>query len=213
MENLHQLLAGFHNFRREMLAEDARFFASLAKSQNPHTLVIACCDSRVDPGIILGCRPGDLFVVRNVAAIVPHAAPVGQPDAVMAAVEYGVKHLEVRHVVVMGHSNCGGIHGLLHPEAVAHEDYIADWVKQAAPAAASLEHAESEHERHRLAEEGAVLLSIDNLLSYDWIRERTEAGLLALHAVYYDLENHSLDLWDAEKEDFVPTPALHPVEK
>lgn len=212
MENLHNLLAGFHNFRREMLAKDAEFFAALAKSQNPHTLVIACCDSRVDPGIILGCRPGELFVVRNVAAIVPRAAPVGHPDAVMAAVEYGVKHLEVRHLVVMGHSNCGGIHGLLHPEAVAHEDYIADWVKQASPAVENLDHANTEHERHRLAEEGAVLLSLDNLLSYDWIRARTEAGQLALHAVYYDLENHSLDLWNAEKEDFVQAPALHPVE-
>ena len=150
MENLHGLITGFHNFRREMLAEDAEFFASLAKSQNPHTLVIACCDSRVDPGIILGGRPGELFVVRNVAAIVPHQAPVGQPDAVMAAIEYGVKHLEVNHIVVMGHSNCGGIHGLLHPEAVAHEDYIADWVKQAAPAVADLNDADSEHDRHRL---------------------------------------------------------------
>ena len=112
----------------------------------------------------------------------------------------------------MGHSNCGGIHGLLHPEAVAHEDYIADWVKQAAPAVADLNDADSEHDRHRLAEEGAVLLSIDNLLSYDWIRERTEKGTLALHAVYYDIENHSLDLWNAEKEDFLPAPMLHPVE-
>ena len=212
MENLHGLITGFHNFRREMLADDAEFFASLAKSQNPHTLVIACCDSRVDPGIILGCRPGELFVVRNVAAIVPHQAPVGQPDAVMAAIEYGVKHLEVNHIVVMGHSNCGGIHGLLHPEAVAHEDYIADWVKQAGPAVADLNDADSEHDRHRLAEEGAVLLSIDNLLSYDWIRERTEKGTLALHAVYYDIENHSLDLWNTEKEDFLPAPMLHPVE-
>ena len=130
----------------------------------------------------------------------------------MAAIEYGIKHLEVNHIVVMGHSNCGGIHGLLHPEAVAHEDYIADWVKQAAPAVADLNDADSEHDRHRLAEEGAVLLSIDNLLSYDWIRERTEKGTLVLHAVYYDIENHSLDLWNAQKEDFLPAPMLHPVE-
>lgn len=211
MENLHNLLSGFHNFRREMLAEDAAFFTALAKSQNPHTLVVACCDSRVDPGIILGCRPGDLFVVRNVAAIVPHETGTGEPDAVMAAIEYGVKHLEVTHIVVMGHSNCGGIHGLLHPEVVEHEDYIADWVNQAQPAVdRALE--DDEHERHRRTEEGAVLLSIDNLLSYAWIRERTDAGTLTLHAVYYDLETHSLNLWNAEVEDFRPVPGLVPVE-
>lgn len=209
MENLHNLITGFHNFRREMLAHDAEFFASLAKSQNPHTLVVACCDSRVDPGIILGCRPGELFVVRNVAAIVPHPTVTGRPDAVMAAIEYGVKHLEVAHLVIMGHSNCGGIHGLLHPEAVAHEDFIADWIEQAAPVLKNLREADAEHERHRRAEESAVLLSLENLLSYDWIRQRCDDGELNLHAAYYDLESHSLLLWDDNEEDFVSAAALH----
>ena len=102
MANFHELIEGFHNFREEYLLKETEFFEELKHGQNPHTLVIACCDSRVDPAIILGCRPGDLFVVRSVAALVPHADNASKPDAVMAAVEYGVKHLEVDNIVVMG---------------------------------------------------------------------------------------------------------------
>lgn len=208
MTNFHDLIEGFRNFREEYFLREAEFFETLKAGQNPNTLVIACCDSRVDPAILMGCRPGDLFVVRNVAALVPPMENASASDAVMAAVEYGVKHLDVDHVVVMGHSNCGGIHGLIHPQEVESEAYIKGWLKLASPVLDDLDHAEigeDEVLRHRRCEEASILLSIDNLLSYDWVEERVRAGSLKLHALYYDMHDGNLFVWDAVQEDFVPS--------
>lgn len=206
MANFHDLILGFHNFKEEYLMRESEFFEALKHGQNPKTLVIACCDSRVDPALVMGCKPGELFVVRNVAAIVPAHGQTAESDAVMAAVEYGVKHLEVKHIVVMGHSNCGGIHGLLHPHEVAQEQYISGWLKLAAPVVAKLEdeaHKFQGCDIARRCEEGAVLLSVENLLSYDWIKEKVESNLLSIHAIYYDMHEGKLNIWDAEKENFV----------
>ena len=102
MARFHELITGFHSFRNEYLLRDKEFFEQLAHGQSPKTLVIACCDSRTDPAIILGCKPGDLFVVRSIAAIVPDKDSAGEHDAVIAAIEYGIKHLQVHDIVVMG---------------------------------------------------------------------------------------------------------------
>ena len=134
MARFHELITGFHSFRNEYLLRDKEFFEQLAHGQSPKTLVIACCDSRTDPAIILGCKPGDLFVVRSIAAIVPDKDSAGEHDAVIAAIEYGIKHLQVHDIVVMGHSNCGGIHGLLNPEKIRSEEFISRWVSLALPA-------------------------------------------------------------------------------
>ena len=104
MDNFHQLLQGFHNFKQKYFLKEREYFESLEKSQNPKTLVVACCDSRVDPAILLHCKPGELFVIRNVAALIPSSDQADSPSAVMAAIEYGVKHLSVEHIVVLGGS-------------------------------------------------------------------------------------------------------------
>ena len=217
MSNFHALVAGFHNFREEYLLKEREFFEALKHGQDPHTLVIACCDSRVDPAIIMGCRPGEVFVIRSVAALVPPADRVGARDAVISAVEYGVKHLEVSSIVVMGHSNCEGIHAALNPEKVASEAHILRWVQLANPVIEELaregalpDAAEGEPALDPAAfvercEKAAVLLSIENLLSYDWLRERVLASTLGLHALYYDMHAASLNIWDAVRERFVPT--------
>ena len=205
--NFHDLIQGFHNFKANTLLQEAEFFDRLAHGQNPKTLVIACCDSRADPAILMGCKPGDLFVVRNVAALVPSEEEAGSPDAVLAAVEYAVKHLDIHHVIVMGHSNCGGIQGLLHKEKIANERHTSGWVALAQPVLDELE-AENPYEplalRCQRCEEGAVLLSIENLLSYAWIRERVEAGNLKIHGWYFNLHEGELYDYDSEKEEFLP---------
>lgn len=163
MARFHELITGFHSFRNEYLLRDKEFFEQLAHGQSPKTLVIACCDSRTDPAIILGCKPGDLFVVRSIAAIVPDKDSAGEHDAVIAAIEYGIKHLQVHDIVVMGHSNCGGIHGLLNPEKIRSEEFISRWVSLALPAVRRIDHENpgiDSRMRCRLCEEGAVLLSI-----------------------------------------------------
>ena len=207
MDNFHQLLQGFHNFKQKYFLKEREYFESLEKSQNPKTLVVACCDSRVDPAILLHCKPGELFVIRNVAALIPSSDQADSPSAVMAAIEYGVKHLSVEHIVVLGHSRCGGIHGLMHPETICNEKYIWQWVSIAAPALDRLNDLtddEPPEVRARHCEEGAVLLSLDNLLSYPWISSKVEEGSLKLHALYYDLGEGELYRFSPEKEDFLP---------
>ena len=207
MQNFHELIQGFHNFKEEYFLREREFFSALVHGQSPKTLVIACCDSRVDPAILMGCRPGDLFVVRSIAAIVPNEEQAGEHDAVVSAVEYGVKHLDIRNIIVMGHSNCGGLHGLLHPSTVAKERYISRWLCLAHPVLEELEHEDPDEPapiRARRCEEGAVLMSIDNLLSYDWIKSRVDAGTLELHALYYDMADGMMNVWNPVKEDFEP---------
>ena len=205
MQNFHDLVGGFHHFRANYFLKEKEFFESLAHSQSPKTLVIACCDSRTDPAIVLGCKPGDLCVVRSVAAIVPPPEKAGEYDAVMAAVEYGVKHLDVDHIVVMGHSNCGGIAGLFNPQAVRKERFTSKWISLACPAVERINEENSQEDltqRMRLSEEAAVLLSIENLLSYPWIEEAVQAQSLSLHALYYDMREGTLNVWNSEIEDF-----------
>lgn len=208
MQNFHELIQGFHNFKEDYFLREREFFSSLVHGQSPKTLVVACCDSRVDPAILMGCRPGDLFVARSIAAIVPDVEKAGEHDAVVSAVEYAVKHLDVRNIIVMGHSNCGGIHGLLPPEVVSKEPYISRWLCLAHPVLEELEHEDPDEPadvRARRCEEGTVLQSIDSLLSYDWVKSRVDAGTLALHALYYDLASGTMYVWNAEAEDFEAT--------
>lgn len=205
MDNFHKLIEGFHNFKQEYFLKERQYFESLEKQQNPKTMVIACCDSRVDPAILLHCKPGELFVIRNVAALVPAIDEVSSPCSVMSAIEYGVKHLNVEHIVIMGHAHCGGIHGLMSPESVRGETYIQDWVGIASPALERLEEfsdVPDAKERERLCEEGAVLVSLDNLLSYPWILDRVVDGSLKVHALYYDLSEGNLYRYSPEEEDF-----------
>ena len=207
MQNFHDLIGGFHHFRANYFLKEKEFFEALAHSQSPKTMVIACCDSRTDPAIVLGCKPGDLFVVRSVAAIVPPPEKAGEYDAVMAAVEYGVKHLNVENIVVMGHSNCGGIDGLFNPQTLKDERYINRWVSLACPAVHKIDEEnpdESKAEKARLCEEATVLLSIENLLSYHWVEEAVQAGTLTLHALYYDMRKGLLSVWNGDSENFEP---------
>ncbi|HIU85269.1 MAG TPA: carbonic anhydrase [Candidatus Aphodousia gallistercoris] len=207
MTGFHQLVGGFRHFRREFFLKEQEFFDRLAHGQNPKTLVVACCDSRTDPAIVLGCKPGDLFVVRSIAAIVPPEDKAGEHDAVVAALEYGVKHLQIENIVIMGHSNCGGIHGLFHPEKLLDSGYVGRWVSLACPALVRINEEnpeEPESARERLCEEASVLLSIENLLTYSWIEEAVNDSRLALHALYYDMRAGCLLVWNAQKEDFEP---------
>lgn len=210
MESFHELVGGFRHFRANYFLKEKEFFEALAHAQSPKTLVIACCDSRTDPAIVLGCKPGDLFVVRSVAAIVPPPEKAGEYDAVMAAVEYGVKHLNVENIIVMGHSNCGGIAGLFNPKAIERERYINRWVSLACSAVHKINE-ENPDESHavktRLSEEASVLLSIENLLSYAWIEEAVLAGELALHALYYDMTKGALHVWNSQTETFESIPS------
>lgn len=207
MQNFHQLIQGFANFRNFYFDAENDLYATLRQGQNPHAMVIACSDSRVDPALLMGCDPGDIFVVRNIANLVPHHDAVPRLDAMAAALEYGVRHLQVEHIIVLGHSDCGGIHALLDPSLTTEDHHIPAWISLAAPALQRLRPEimdENMETRRRHCEEASVLQSVENLLSYPWIRERVARHAISLHAWYFDMHEMALLAYFHDRENFEP---------
>ncbi|MDH4234673.1 MAG: carbonic anhydrase [Gallionella sp.] len=197
MSSPQQLVEGFKRFRERFLAGDDAQFQNLVQfGQTPSTLVVACCDSRVDPALILDCAPGDLFVVRNVANLVPPAESSSSGrHGTSAALEFGVRNLGVQHIIVLGHAQCGGIHALLEGRVSKDESFIAEWmgIADAAREQVELEFANAHSDvRHRACEQRAILVSLDNLMTFSWIRKHVEQGLLTLHGWYFDIEQGEL---------------------
>ncbi|MCB4820285.1 carbonic anhydrase [Roseicella aerolata] len=186
---LQRLLAGFDRFRHRHFEADHDLYDSLLDGQRPEVMVIACSDSRTDPAIICGARPGDLFVVRNVAALVPPPTADGQPHGTAAAIEFGVMGLGVRHIVVLGHSFCAGIRCLIeHDHGARRFDYVSDWVGVAREVRDEMDGLVTEAERAliaRRAEQAAVLASLRHLSVYPFVAERVAEGRLALHGWYF----------------------------
>ena len=196
MSTPKQLIEGFRRFRELHFAEDVGQFQDLAQfGQSPKALVVACCDSRVDPALVLDCAPGDLFVIRNVANLVPPAENQGHYHGTSAALEFGVCNLSVPHIIVLGHAQCGGIHALLEGGVGKEDSFIAEWMRIAEAARKQIEQelaGGSDKLRHRACEQRAILVSLSNLMTFSWIRERVEQGKLTLHGWYFDIEGGEL---------------------
>lgn len=196
MSSPKQLIEGFSRFREMHFAKDDTLYRELVEQgQTPKTLVVGCCDARVDPAIILDCAPGDLFVIRNVANLVPPAEDQGHYHGTSAALEFGVCELDVEHIIVLGHAQCGGIHALMEGAMHKKDSFIAEWM---GIADAAQQYVQRElpgadlRQRRRACEQRAILGSLDNLLTFSWIRERVEQGTLTLHGWYFDMENGQL---------------------
>jgi carbonic anhydrase len=201
-----QLIAGFQRFRERALTNGNAQFRELVEfGQTPSTLVVGCCDSRVDPALIMDCAPGDLFVIRNVANLVPPAENQGHYHGTSAALEFGVCNLAVQHIIVLGHAQCGGIHALLEGGVAGDDSFIAAWMRIAEAARKRVEQEHtgaSSKERHRACEQQAILVSLNNLMTFSWIRERVEQGRLALHGWYFDIEHGELLGYNAAENRF-----------
>ncbi|MBS7540511.1 carbonic anhydrase [Ancylobacter lacus] len=185
---MDELLDGYRRFRTTSWPERRELFEKLAaKGQKPHTLIIACSDSRVDPSMIFDVAPGELFVVRNVANLVPpYTAPDHAHHGTSAAIEFAVRVLEVANVVVLGHALCGGARALLEGAPPQAQDFLPDWVKIADSARIAAEHLSADpEERRTILEYQCVKLSMANLATFPWVRERLEDGRLVLHGAYF----------------------------
>ncbi|MDD5301415.1 MAG: carbonic anhydrase [Gallionella sp.] len=206
MSSPTQLIEGFARFRERHFAKDDALFRELVEQgQTPKTLVVACCDARVDPALILDCAPGDLFVIRNVANLVPPAENQGHYHGTSAALEFGVRKLNVEHLIVLGHAHCGGIRALLEGDMQKEDAFISEWmgIADAARERVSREFADAGSAAHQCAcEQQAILVSLDNLMTFHWIRERVEQGLLALHGWYFDIERGELLGYNAAARRF-----------
>lgn len=185
-----ELTKGYHRFRENRWpSEHAEYEALAVNGQKPHTLVVACSDSRADPALIFDTAPGELFVVRNVANLVPPYEPDGKLHGVSAALEFGVNVLNVRHIVVMGHASCGGVTAMLKGSPANCQDFVAPWVEQAAPAVRRAVEVFPAEEAECVAEEVVVRLSIDNLRTFPWIAEKEAAGVLRLSGLHFGIAN------------------------
>ncbi len=202
-----QLVQGFQRFRQRHFDQHDSLYLQLVKQgQTPKILVVACCDSRVDPALVLDCAPGDLFVIRNVGNLVPPVESRAGHHGTSAAIEYALRILGVEHIIVLGHAHCAGIHTLLSEGGLSQADsYLGDWMSLAESARASVI---AEMPRAALAEQlqaceqRAILVSLDNLMTFPWVRERVASGKLTLHAWYFDIEHGELLGFDKNMNKF-----------
>lgn len=192
------LLEGYRKFMSGRYAtEEERYLTLAEKGQKPATMVIACCDSRAAPETIFDCGPGELFVVRNVANLVPPYAPDGQYHSTSAALEFAVQSLKVQHIVVLGHGRCGGIQAALagEGEPLSPGDFIGKWMQLIKPAAESVAQNAlmTGAERQTAMERISVRNSLDNLRTFPCVDILEKKGRLSLHGAWFDIS--SGELW------------------
>jgi carbonic anhydrase len=196
---MDQLLDGYRRFRTETWPAERARYESLANwGQSPHTLVVACSDSRVDPQTVFGAVPGELFVVRNVAGLVPPYSPDGGCHGTSAALEYGVRVLKVQRVVVLGHAQCGGVRAMVEGSPAEARDFVEPWVAIAEAVVRAMPAHEHGAELLDHCEAEVVRLSLANLLTFPWISEAVDSGRLSLHGFRFDIHTGILESLQGE---------------
>ena len=199
------LIDGYRRFRAETWPrERARFEELAARGQRPNTMVIACSDSRVDPQMIFSAGPGELFVLRNVANLVPPYMPDALFHGTSAAVEFAVRVLKVERIVVMGHALCGGIRAVLEGTPPEASDFVAGWIRIAERARAVALRCDVPDQRQEAAEHEAVRISLDNLMTFPWVAEAVAAGSLSLHGAHFGVATGRLVLLPAKGDPQAP---------
>lgn len=201
-----RLISGYQSFATHRLpTEQARYRELSRVGQSPEIMVIGCCDSRVSPEVIFDAGPGELFVVRNVANIVPPYAPDGEAHGVSAALEFAVQVLHVRHIVVLGHAQCGGVRALVEDsQPLSPGDFIGRWMALLAPTVKETARGENEPLQSFITrlEKRAILTSLKNLMTFPCVRILVERGRLSLHGAYFGVAAGSLSILDPDSGEF-----------
>ncbi|MCY0092791.1 carbonic anhydrase [Hoeflea ulvae] len=202
-----RLIEGYQTFMSgRYLAEKNRYRQLAETGQEPHTMVIACCDSRSAPETVFDCGPGEMFVVRNVANLVPPYQPDDNLHATSAALEFAVQSLKIRQIVVMGHGRCGGIKAALDPDAtpLSPGDFIGHWVRLLKPAAQQIQDSQllTSGERQIALERISIRNSIANLRTFPCVKILEERGKLQIHGAWFDISTGELWVMDTQSGDF-----------
>ncbi|MGB0684011.1 MAG: carbonic anhydrase [Magnetovibrionaceae bacterium] len=205
---INALLRGFRNFHDSYFEPKRSMFEDLVEhGQHPKVCVVACADSRVTPAIILKCEPGQIFEVRNVANIVPPKSAAEAAHSTASAIQYAVTVLKVEHILVLGHAQCGGIRALVDhmDEQEGAMEHVAAWIRLMSPARERVEKrlpkADAD-ERSVACEQEGVLVSLENLMTYDFVSEAVESGHLSLHGWYLDIGKGALFRYDPRTKAF-----------
>lgn len=196
---MKSLLAGYRKFRQDVWPLDKDHFETLAKGQKPHTLVISCSDSRVDPATIFGARAGELFIIRNVASVVPPFETIGGHHGVSAAIAFAVINLEVARIIVLGHEHCGGVQAAMADDA--HDlptPFLSQWVSLLQPAI----HKCGGGSDQIAVEYESIRLSLQRLMTFPFIAERVAASKLELLGAHFKISDGTLSLLDPATQNF-----------
>ncbi|MDE2331599.1 MAG: carbonic anhydrase [Bradyrhizobium sp.] len=201
-----RLLDGYRSFTTQRLpAEQSRYRELSVHGQSPEVMVIGCCDSRVSPEAIFDAGPGELFVMRNIANLVPIYQPDANAHGVSAALEFAVNVLRVKHIVVLGHAQCGGIRAFIDKAApLSPGDFIGRWMAMFAKPGEKVEQREREtmQEFTVRIEKAAVLRSLENLMTFPFVRTAVERGEMILHGAYFGVAEGTLFVLDPVRKDF-----------
>lgn len=197
-----KFIAGFRRFRdRYFNDDDSVYRRVLQTGQSPKTMIIACSDSRVDPAMLSGASPGDIFVVRNVANLVPPFEVQGKFHGVSSAIEFAVENIRVENIIVLGHRQCGGIRALMMSQTKSPSSFVGRWMEIAREAKEKVlagnppaSTPEEEDALCRHCELESIIVSMQNLKTFPFIQNALKADRLELHGVYFDLESGELSL-------------------
>ncbi len=204
-----RLIDGYNAFAAGRLQKEQDRYRELAEEgQQPHIMVVGCCDSRVSPEVIFDARPGELFVVRNVANIIPPYSPDGQAHGVSAALEFGIGALRIKHIVVLGHAHCGGVKAYAEETApLSPGDFIGQWMQLMAPAVRKLGPmggVESRADYLARLEQANISNSLDNLMTFPLLAKLIDKGKVATHGAYFGVASGDLSVLDQATGKFEP---------
>jgi carbonic anhydrase len=195
-QSFKNLIAGYQLFREKYVHDDKSIMQSLSRDgQQPKIMIVACCDSRVDPALILQCAPGDLFVVRNVANIIPPYEKDEAHHGTSAALEFAVRHLEVKHLIIWGHSQCGGIKTLLNNQGREQDDFITNWVSlMKIPNA----------KQNNVDDYTKLVLkqSYQNCMTFPWINQKVCEKKLVIHLWFFDIKTGQIFTYSNERKSY-----------
>lgn len=206
MADVTKFISGVENFQQQHFGENSELADILKKGQKPQALLIGCCDSRVDPALLTDCAPGDLFILRNIANLVPPYLRNNDYHGVSSSIEYAVCYLEVSDIIILGHSQCGGIKALMQSvEGEEEGEFIGKWVSIAASARDKVVRELgdlSQEKQERACEKEAILVSLKNLMTFPWVKERVSRGKLSLHGWYYNIGSGQLKYYNSLSGEF-----------
>ena len=191
---MDHFIDGYRRFRESAWPERKRVFHDLSQNgQKPRALILSCVDSRVDPTMIFDCAPGEILVVRNVANLAPPYAPDNACHGTSAALEFGIRVLEIPELIVWGHGQCGGVSALLNGAPEQARDFVAPWMAMATDARAKTTDIADPAQRQICCEHEVIKTSLANMMTFPWIAERVTAGTLNLHGAWFAIETGVLE--------------------
>jgi carbonic anhydrase len=204
-KSFNKIIKGYQKFREKYASKDNDFLLKLAENgQRPEIMVISCCDSRVDPALLLQCDPGDLFVVRNVANIVPPYEKDEAHHGTSAALEFGICHLNIKHLIILGHSHCAGVQVLVNKEKLVQDDFISNWVNL-------IKSKDGCTDDVSQCAKDSLISSYKNCLTFPWIEKRLESKSLLIHLWFFEIKEGLIHAYNPEDKTFKPVTLNEPM--